>query len=312
MLAIEHVSYYIPEKKIAIETPLLNLNFSKSEIKVFEKIYQLKQVPKAEENLSFLSFMSKPVLQLLQDTGVDKNCIYYLIHTHTGRVIAPFGQSLVRELKYHCSFSGAHAFSVTLNNCASVITALTIAEQLLNAHPCAHARAIIVTADLSFTPVLQVIPHVSVMGDAASAVLLNRLAKTHCFLAQVSHTHGRYAAGQWMDKNSSLEFEEAYVPMIVEVILAVLGKLSLNLTQIQLILPHNVNVISWEKIRTHLKISKEKIYTKNIARYGHCFGADIFINYADALQEGLLKPGDFYMLVTAGLGMTVSAAVFKY
>jgi len=45
---------------------------------------------------------------------------------------------------------------------------------------------------------------------------------------------------------------------------------------------------------------------------GHCFCADPFINYQTVRELGLLKPGDKYLMTSAGLGQTFSAAVFQH
>jgi len=50
----------------------------------------------------------------------------------------------------------------------------------------------------------------------------------------------------------------------------------------------------------------------NVARLGHCFCGDGFINYRTAVDTRRLRPGDHYLMVGVGTGATFSAMVFRH
>nr|WP_236663471.1 3-oxoacyl-[acyl-carrier-protein] synthase III C-terminal domain-containing protein [Aeromonas jandaei] len=79
--------------------------------------------------------------------------------------------------------------------------------------------------------------------------------------------------------------------------------------QIRWIFPHNVNLISWRNAAAKLNVPLSKIYLDKLPELGHCFGADIFINWRFASQT--LQPGDHIMVATVGLGAVFGAAVFQ-
>jgi 3-oxoacyl-[acyl-carrier-protein] synthase-3 len=91
----------------------------------------------------------------------------------------------------------------------------------------------------------------------------------------------------------------------------VLAKYHVGLDDVRYVFPHNVNEASWRRIALSLGTSPDKIYLRNIPRYGHCFGADPFVSVLDALEEGTLAIGDMVLLISAGLGGTVSTALLS-
>jgi 3-oxoacyl-[acyl-carrier-protein] synthase-3 len=60
-----------------------------------------------------------------------------------------------------------------------------------------------------------------------------------------------------------------------------------------------------------LGVPLEKVYTKNIAPRGHAVAVDNLINYADAVAEGALSPGDKVAWFVTGFGAHWSALVLE-
>jgi 3-oxoacyl-[acyl-carrier-protein] synthase III len=83
----------------------------------------------------------------------------------------------------------------------------------------------------------------------------------------------------------------------------------LTLDDIAVILPHNVNRVSWARVARLLGLPEERVYLDNVPALGHCFSADSFINYVDARATGRLRRGDAYVMAAAGTGAVVSTMV---
>ena len=79
-------------------------------------------------------------------------------------------------------------------------------------------------------------------------------------------------------------------------------------------LPHNVNLVTWQRMCMLLKFPRERVLLDNIPDTGHVFCADLFVNYQTACERGLLRPGDRYLAaaVGAGGGATFAAMVFEH
>jgi len=86
------------------------------------------------------------------------------------------------------------------------------------------------------------------------------------------------------------------------------------LADIGLILPHNVNVVTWQRLCLLLEFPPERVLLDNVADNGHVFCTDAFANYQTAVERGRLRPGDRYLVATvgAGDGATFAAMVFEH
>lgn len=197
-----------------------------------------------------------------------------------------------------------------MSNCAATLNAFEMAQVMLRNYD-SNAKAIIVVGERAFTPTVQLIPNTSITGDAAAAVLVSKNGARDRLINMHIQTAGKYHRGIWMSAEESRDFERTYVPLLCQTIQKAISKAGITLGDVKIILPHNVNRISWDKTARALQVSTEKIYLKNISQYGHCFGADILINYLDAKKDALIQPGDYYLMATVGLGASFAAAVFQ-
>ncbi len=307
MLYLYASRYFVPPASVTVDEAAAALGLPPVVARVYQKIYGLKHIPRASD-LSLLQLLRQPAENILLIPGIEKIKIRYLIHCHTAKVNAPFGESVVRELKATLQLPNAQAFGVALNNCASSLATLDLLSTLL----LENETALIVCGDIAFTPVLQVIPNTSLLGDGAAAILVGKKPGAHCLRATHLHTLGQFAAGIWQDAATAQAFEKIYAPTLAETILTALDKAAVPLAAIRWIVPHNVNRPSWQRVAKALPIEMEKIYLANIERYSHCFGADIFINHACLDVAHCFMPGDYYVLATVGLGAVFAAAVFQY
>src|SRR5262249_18826539 len=110
---------------------------------------------------------------------------------------------------------------------------------------------------------------------------------------------------------SQVGFGAAYYDFMITHIQEVMAKYDVGIDDIRYVFPHNVNEASWRRIAISLETGPDKIYMRNIPRYGHCFGADPFVSVLNALEEGSLGIGDTVLLISAGLGGTVSTALMS-
>jgi 3-oxoacyl-[acyl-carrier-protein] synthase-3 len=165
-----------------------------------------------------------------------------------------------------------------------------------------------------FTEQHRVLPNITIAGDAAVAMLISRnhSESTHRLVAISKKIYGEYAKGMWMTLEKVSEFGKQFEPGFAKVIHDVLKKADLTLADIKLVLPNNTNIPCWRNLAKYLQIPFDKVYLKNIPRTAHCFNADNFINVATAIEQGELQRGDYYLLLTIGVGAVFGAAVLQY
>lgn len=309
MLYINDASCFIPDRYRPIEEVGEQLGIHKNHIKVYRKMYGLEKIPTASD-MPLQHFIKQPIEQLIQKNKLPKEDIKYLIHCHTAKVISPFFTSIIRNVRNDLALTNATAFGISVNNCASTITSLELLQHVLQHDE--TSKAIIVAGDYAFTPILQMIPNTSILGDASSAILVSRKGNHHKLLSISTQIEGKYAKGVWLSSQEANEFETSYAQMLSSIIHKAIHKAGLTQDKIKIIIPHNVNLPSWKRVANYLKIPIDKIYLKNVKHYSHCFGADIFINLVSIVKEHILQKGDYYIMATVGLGAVFAAAVFQF
>ena len=80
---------------------------------------------------------------------------------------------------------------------------------------------------------------------------------------------------------------------------------------VDLVVPHQVNIRIIESAAARLKFPMEKVFV-NIERYGNTSAASIPIALDEATRSGRLKPGMTVLLVAFGAGLTWAGAVVRF
>lgn len=101
------------------------------------------------------------------------------------------------------------------------------------------------------------------------------------------------------------------VSCLAEIAASALNHHGLSCDNVRLMVPHQANLRIIQAVAERLHIPMERVYT-NIQKYGNTSSASIPIALDEANREGLLKPGDYVLLVTFGAGLTWGAAVVKW
>lgn len=96
-----------------------------------------------------------------------------------------------------------------------------------------------------------------------------------------------------------------------EAILKVISDAGIKKEEIKLIIPHQANLRILEAAAKRLDFPAEKYYF-NIQNYGNTGGASPAIALAEADAKGLIKRGDFIILVGFGAGLGWGATLIKW
>ncbi len=85
----------------------------------------------------------------------------------------------------------------------------------------------------------------------------------------------------------------------------------LTFDQINLIIPHQANTRIIEALAGNLGVPLSKFYV-NIDRFGNTSSASIPLALNEARQAGLIKPGDYTLLVAFGAGLTYGSTLIRW
>ena len=151
----------------------------------------------------------------------------------------------------------------------------------------------------------------TIFGEGAAACLVSAFGARDRLLAYASSVRGEFDSATGAN---DARLQREYRPSLAEVMRRALDEAGLTLDDISVVLPHNVNLVTWQRMCTLLKFPRDRVLLDNIPTSGHVFCADMFVNYQTACQRGLLRRGDRYLAaaVGAGGGATFSAMVFEH
>jgi 3-oxoacyl-[acyl-carrier-protein] synthase-3 len=99
-----------------------------------------------------------------------------------------------------------------------------------------------------------------------------------------------------MDGRAVWKFAIEAFPQAVR---GVLGRVGRQLSEVDLVIPHQANLRIVEAGMENLGLPMEKTFT-NLQKYGNTAGASVPMALCEALDEGLVKPGS--LVVTAAFG----------
>jgi 3-oxoacyl-[acyl-carrier-protein] synthase-3 len=307
MLSIIDVSASFPGREQLVEDAAARLTLTPNELKMFKRFYGFE---------SFRIDDNQPLIELL-DTAMSgltarhprlRTDLQILAHCHTVSDVATVGTDPLDWLRGRHVAASTEVMSLTMNHCAIGVSMLMFMDAVLPP----DGLGVLLIGEKAFHRTIRLIENTSIMGEAAAAILIGRGDGILKYLGgHTTHEGGFSIISGRPGGGSQVGFGAAYYDFMVTHIQEALAKYHLGIDDVRYVFPHNVNEDSWRRIAISLKTSPDTIYMQNIRRYGHCFGADPFVNVLNSLEEGSLAIGDTVLLISAGLGGTVSTALMS-
>jgi len=321
MTALEAVSVYLPSARIPIESLAGSFGLTDMQVKLFRRFHGLREVgrdPDASPN----SMLMKAAAGLDALRGQEHR-VRYVLYARAMPVVVPYPVNPLHEVCRALGLDHAIAFTVTHQSCASGLLAIDMAGRLLAADTVlasdtgdgqdrqAGPLALILSGEKAFTREAQMFADTTIFGEGASACLVSAFGARDRLLAYASNVRGEFDSATG---GNDPRLQREYRPCLAEVMRQALDEAGLTLHDIRVVLPHNVNLVTWQRMCTLLKFPLDRVLLDNIPTSGHVFCADVFANYKTACERGLLQPGDRYLAaaVGAGGGATFAAMVFEH
>ncbi len=308
MTAIVAVSSYLP-KTVPVEAVAAELGLTDRKVQFLRRYYGLSEICRTDE--------SEVDILVAAATGLDsfaaqRDRIRYVVRAKTVPISAPYPISPLTEVCDTLGLAHARAITLTEHACAAGLLAVDVCGTLLAADGDPDALALILVGEKAFTSIAQMIPDVALMGEGAAAALVRGVGARDRLLGYATRTHGGTDGAVILDTAGAVEFRRIYADALAEVTHAALAEAKLSVEDVDLMLPHNVNRISWARVSDIVGVPLDRIFLDNVAHTGHCFCADTFINHRTATESGRLRVGDVYVMVSVGLGSVFSAMVFRH
>jgi 3-oxoacyl-[acyl-carrier-protein] synthase III len=315
MTALEAVSVYLPPGRIPVESLADSLGLTEMQVRVFKRFHGLREIARDPET-SLFGLLMNAASGLAALRGAEHR-VRYVLYARTMPVVSPYPVNPLHEVCRALGLGHALAFTVTHQSCASGLLAIDMAGRLLAADtpggPDGQAGplALVLSGEKAFTREAQVFPDTTIFGEGASACLVSAFGTRDRLLSYASSVRGEFDSDTGAN---DMRLQREYRPSLAGVMRQALAEARLTLDDIRVVLPHNVNVVTWHRMCTLLGFPPERVLLDNIPAGGHVFCADLFANYQTACERGLLRPGDRYLAAAVGAGgaATFAAMVFEH
>ncbi|OLF19194.1 3-oxoacyl-[acyl-carrier-protein] synthase III C-terminal domain-containing protein [Actinophytocola xanthii] len=305
------VAAFLPERRVPVEELGPELGLRGTQVRVLRRFNGLGEVRRQRPGETLVDLLEGAVRALASLRGRE-HLVRYVIHARGVPVVVPYPVNPVHELLARLGLRCTTAFTVTHHACVSALVAIDVAGRLVARHPDPGALALVVAGEQVFTQDQRLAPDHRVFGEGAGACLVSADGPGDALLSFASGQRGdldHYGT----DGAAAMEgFAREYTELLGEVILAAVKRADLSLDDIALVLPHNVNVVSWRRVCRRLGLPVDRVLLDNVPLVGHTPSADTFINHASAVALGRLAPGDRYLTAGAGLGSVFSAMVLEH
>jgi 3-oxoacyl-[acyl-carrier-protein] synthase III len=304
------VAAYLPETSRSVEEVAGFFGLGEREVRRYRRFFGLDSVrwaPAARQADLLTAAAGR-----LPDLAAHAHRIRYVLHARTIEPAAPYPVSPLHDTVRRLGLEHAVAFAVSQHACASGLLAVELAGRLLAAAGDADGLVLVLAGEKTYRHVSTYMPAVAVMGEAGAACLVGLDGPRDRLVAYATRTYGTYHDVTAQDRDLAGRFQAMYPEALADLIRAALAQARLDLADLGLILPHNVNRISWTRLCQLLDLPFERVVLDTIPITGHCFCADPFLNYVHARDHGRLRSGDYYLMVSVGLGATFSAMLFRH
>lgn len=308
MTALEAVSVYLPPTRVPIESVASSFGLTAMQTKLFRRFHGLAEVGR-DPDLRAADLLLRAAHGLDGLAGHEHR-VRYVLYARTMPVADPYPVNPLHEVRGALGLDHAAAFTLTHQSCAGGLLAVDLAGRLLAAEA-EDSLALVLCGEKAFTREAQLFPDTTIFGEGASACLVSAAGTRDRVLAYAASVRGEFdsATGE-----NDARLQREYRPSLAEVMRRALDEAGVALSDIAVVLPHNVNLVTWQRMCKLLPFPVERVVLENIPASGHVFCADLFINYKSACERGLLRPGDRYLAaaVGAGGGATFAAMVFEH
>jgi 3-oxoacyl-[acyl-carrier-protein] synthase-3 len=307
-VGLDGLAYYIPPATVSVEEYAAMQGLPDERLRQYRDVQGVRLFKDAQ-GASATEIALKAAQRLMATHPIDPLEIDALILYNTRFFTSVEPSLLVGKLELELGLRHAIGFSVWGQFCVSILSAMRVARNMIRAG--SANVVLLVGADTFLGSYRREIDGITLQGEGGSAFLLRRNSASNRLVALATRTEGSLYKGTCASSDEYAKFDLVYFLSMTRVIQQTLAAAKLSLDDIRLIIPHNINIAGWDRILRLLRCPAAKLFSRNIPRLGHMFGADLIVNLADAIETGAIDKGDRALLATAGMGANWGCAIVE-
>lgn len=330
---ITGLGYYVPDNVVTNDDLSKIMDTNDEWIQERTGIKRRRHVNSSEDTTTSMGVKAAKVA--IERAGIDKDDIDFVVFaTLSPDYYFPGPGVLVQR---DLGLKTVGALDVR-NQCSGFVYALSIADQYIKTGM--YKNILIIGSEvhsrgLDFTTRGRGVS--VIFGDGAGAAIISREEDTtKGILSTHLHSEGQYAEelaliAPGMGKRWVLDIlkdndpnDESYYPYMngqfvfknavvrfSEVIMEGLQANNLEVSDIDMLIPHQANLRISQFIQQKFKLTDDQVYN-NIMEYGNTTAASIPIALTEAWEQGKIKEGDTVVLAAFGSGFTWGSAIIKW
>lgn len=330
---ITGLGYYVPDNVVTNDDLSKIMDTNDEWIQERTGIKRRRHVNSLEDTTTSMGVKAAKVA--IERAGIDKEDIDFVIFaTLSPDYYFPGPGVLVQR---DLGLKTVGALDVR-NQCSGFVYAVSIADQYIKTGMYKNILVIgseVHSRGLDFTTRGRGVS--VIFGDGAGAAILSREEDlTKGILSTHLHSEGQYAEelaliAPGMGKRWVLDIlkdndpnDESYYPYMngqfvfknavvrfSEVIMEGLQANNLQVSDIDMLIPHQANLRISQFIQQKFKLTDDQVYN-NIMDYGNTTAASIPIALTEAWEKGKIKEGDTVVLAAFGSGFTWGSVIIKW
>jgi 3-oxoacyl-[acyl-carrier-protein] synthase III len=251
----------------------------------------------------------------MSEAGITARDINLIVDYSTWSPEVSRDLSFAHKLSADLGAETAMILSFKVGGCAGLHVAIKTALGWMATDE--SIRTVLLVAGDAAPPGNRSLLPITIHGDAGSAVILRREGESGPLLLGVEvmtlghlqnaitmvRTNGRadiVVDGLCMER----EVMPVYFLNMLMVVNKALAASSLSLNDIDHFIYSNISRRDREGFCKMAGLPKGSMPATLMAEYGHTFGSDLVINYANMRRDGLIRPGQLLLFASAGIGFT--------
>jgi 3-oxoacyl-[acyl-carrier-protein] synthase-3 len=330
---ISGLGYYVPENVVTNDDLSKIMDTSDEWIQERTGIKERRHIVKGEDTTTSMGVKAAKIA--VERSGLELQDIDFIVFATISPDYYFPGPGVA--LQHELGLKTVGALDIR-NQCSGFVYALSVADQFIKTGM--YKNILIVASELQSLG-LDMTDRgrgVSVIfGDGAGAAVLSREENSNKgILSTHLHSEGEHAkelsllapgmGGRWVTdilKDNSPD-DESYFPYMngqfvfknavlrfSEVINEALQANNLQVSDIDLLIPHQANLRISQFIQNKFDLADDQVFN-NIQKYGNTTAASIPIALTEAWEQGKIKEGDTIVLAAFGSGFTWASAIIKW
>ncbi len=331
---ITGLGYYVPENVVTNDDLSKVMDTNDAWIKERTGIQERRHVVKGDGDTT-TTMGVKAAKVAIERAGIDKDDIDFIIFATLSPDYYFPGPGVLVQRDLGIKTIGALDIR---NQCSGFIYGISVADQYIKSGM--YKNILVIGSELHSHGLDMTTRGRSVsviFGDGAGAAILSREEDTSKgILSTHLHSEGQHAeelaliapgmGKRWVTDiiEDNDKDDESYLPYMngqfvfknavvrfSEVIMEGLQANNLDVSAIDMLVPHQANLRISQFIQKKFKLSGEQVYN-NIMKYGNTTAASIPIALTEAWEQGKIKEGNLVVLAAFGSGFTWGSAIIKW